>query len=69
MALAREQLALVLQVADKSARRALPRHRVARWLRTALTAPAQITVRVVGSDRVLQRAVHLHRALLAIKQR
>lgn len=57
MALAREQLALVLQVADKSARRALPRHRVARWLRTALTAPAQITVRVVGSDegRALNR--------------
>ena len=50
MALAREQLTLVLQVADKSARRALPKHRVARWLRAALMAPAQITVRVVGSE-------------------
>jgi probable rRNA maturation factor len=50
VALAREQLTLVLQVADKSARRALPKHRVARWLRAALMAPAQITVRVVGSE-------------------
>ncbi len=50
MALARERLTLILQVADKSARRALPKHRVARWLRAALTAPARITVRVVGSE-------------------
>ena len=49
MPLAREQLALALQLADKSARHALPRHRVARWLRAALNSPAQITVRVVDS--------------------
>jgi probable rRNA maturation factor len=28
----------------------LPRHRVARWVRAALSAPAQITVRIVGED-------------------
>lgn len=57
MALAREQLTLALQVADKSARHALPRHRVARWLRAALTLPAQITVRVVDlkEGRALNR--------------
>jgi len=56
-ALPREQLQLALQVADKSARRALPRHRVARWLRAALRSPAEITVRVVGSEegRALNR--------------
>ena len=55
--LAREQLTLALQLADKSARRALPRHRVARWLRAALKSPAQITVRVVGAaeGRALNR--------------
>ncbi len=55
--LPREQLTLSLQVADRSARLALPRHRVARWLRAALDAPAQITVRVVDADegRTLNR--------------
>ena len=28
----------------------LPRHRVGRWIRAALGAPAEITVRVVGAD-------------------
>ena len=41
-------LQLSLQFADASARHALPRHRVARWVRAALERPAQITVRVVG---------------------
>ena len=41
-------LQLSLQFADKSPRAQLPRHRVARWLRAALQAPAQITVRIVG---------------------
>ena len=56
-ALPREQLTLSLQIADRSARRALPRHRVARWLRAALGAPAKITVRVVDADegRTLNR--------------
>ena len=55
--LAREQLRLVLQLADKSARQAVPKHRVARWLRAALTSPAQITVRVVddAEGRALNR--------------
>ncbi len=56
-ALPRELLALSLQIADPSARRLLPRHRVARWLRAALASPAQITVRVVDADesRALNR--------------
>lgn len=38
-------------------RAALPRHRVQRWLRHALTAPGEITVRVVGAEegRALNR--------------
>lgn len=46
--LRRDELELSLQFADASYRAALPRHRVARWLRAALAAPAQITVRIVG---------------------
>ncbi|MGZ5132077.1 MAG: rRNA maturation RNase YbeY [Caldimonas sp.] len=55
--LARERLSLSLQFADPAHRAVLPRHRVARWLRAALAAPAEITVRVVGSEegRVLNR--------------
>jgi probable rRNA maturation factor len=35
----------------------LPRHRVARWVRAALLAPAEIAVRIVGEDegRALNR--------------
>jgi len=47
-ALPRENLTLALQIADRGARRLLPRHRVARWLRAALASPAELTVRVVG---------------------
>lgn len=46
----RADLALSLQFADRSHRAQLPRHRVARWLRAALEAPAQLTVRIVGED-------------------
>jgi probable rRNA maturation factor len=46
-------LQLSLQFADTSPRAALPRHRVLRCLRAALTAPAQITVRIVGHDEGL----------------
>ncbi len=51
-------LTLSLQFADARHRALLPRHRVARWLRAALEAPAQITVRIVGEDegRALNRA-------------
>jgi probable rRNA maturation factor len=55
--LAREDLELALQFADKSHRAHLPRHRVARWLRAALRLPAQITVRIVdeAEGRALNR--------------
>jgi probable rRNA maturation factor len=53
----RPALTLSLQFADASDRALLPRHRVARWVRAALDAPAQITVRLVGVDegRALNR--------------
>ena len=50
---ARPELQLSLQFADASHRAALPRHRVARWLRAALAAPGQITVRIVGAEEGL----------------
>jgi probable rRNA maturation factor len=54
---ARPALALSLQFADAADRLVLPRHRVARWIRAALDAPAEITVRVVGEaeGRALNR--------------
>ena len=50
-------LTLSLQFADTSHRAHLPRHKVARWIRAALSAPGEITVRVVGLDegRALNR--------------
>jgi len=52
-----EPLSLSLQFADAAHREQLPRHRVARWVRAALAAPGQITVRIVGNDegRALNR--------------
>ncbi len=54
---ARPPLALSLQFADARHRAQLPRHKVARWIRAALEAPAQITVRLVDADegRALNR--------------
>ena len=54
---ARPDLSLSLQFADASHRALLPRHRVARWMRAALAAPAEIAVRIVDADegRVLNR--------------
>lgn len=49
----RPRLALSLQFADPRHRHLLPRHRVARWLRAALAAPAELTVRVVGEAEAL----------------
>jgi probable rRNA maturation factor len=43
-------LQLSLQMPDTRHRAVLPRHRVARWLRAALLAPGEITVRIVGED-------------------
>jgi probable rRNA maturation factor len=50
MAKARPPLTLSLQFADPTDRAALPRHKVARWIRSALEAPGEITVRIVGSE-------------------
>ncbi len=51
------ELTLSLQFADRRHRALLPRHFVARCLRRALQAPAQLTVRIVGTDegRTLNR--------------
>jgi probable rRNA maturation factor len=53
----RPALQLSLQFADATHRPQLPRHRVQRWMRAALDAPAQIAVRIVGEDeaRALNR--------------
>ena len=53
----RAALGLSLQFADAAHRPLLPRHRVARWLRAALAAPAELTVRIVGAEegRALNR--------------
>ncbi len=50
MATARPALSLSLQFADASHRAQLPRHKVARWMRAALEAPAEIAVRIVDAD-------------------
>ena len=54
---ARPALALSLQFADAAHRPLLARHRVARWIRAALGAPGEITVRIVGEaeGRALNR--------------
>lgn len=53
----RPELHLSLQFADPRHRALLPRHKVRRWIRAALEAPAQITVRIVDTDegRALNR--------------
>jgi len=43
-------LRLSLQFADARHKPLLPRHRVRRWLRAALQADAELTVRIVGED-------------------
>jgi probable rRNA maturation factor len=43
-------LHLSLQMPEGRHRATLPRHRVARWVRAALEAPAEITVRIVAED-------------------
>ena len=54
----RPELTLSLQQPDGRHRGVLARHRVARWIRAALEAPAEITVRIVDADagRALNRA-------------
>lgn len=46
----RPSLQLSLQFADARHKAHLPRHHVARWIRAALDAPAQLTVRIVDAD-------------------
>ncbi|RVT51416.1 rRNA maturation RNase YbeY [Rubrivivax albus] len=55
--MARPEVTLSLQFADKRHRALLPRHFVARCLRAALAAPAQLSVRIVDADegRALNR--------------
>ena len=48
--IARPDLSLSLQFADARHREQLPRHRVIRWIRAALDAPGEITVRIVDAD-------------------
>ncbi len=47
---ARPTLSLSLQFADPRHRAHLQRHKVARWVRAALEAPAEITVRIVDAE-------------------
>jgi probable rRNA maturation factor len=51
------ELQLSLQFADARHRPQLPRHRVARWIRAALSGPAQLAVRIVDEPeaRALNR--------------
>jgi probable rRNA maturation factor len=55
--MARPELSLSLQFADARHRALLPRHKVMRWIRAALEAPGEISVRIVGEDegRALNR--------------
>ena len=46
----RPPLSLSLQFADSTDRVVLPRHKVLRWLRAALSEPAEITVRLVDAQ-------------------
>jgi probable rRNA maturation factor len=57
MRVERPALALSLQQPDGRHRTVLVRHKVARWIRAALEAPAEITVRVVdeAEARTLNR--------------
>jgi probable rRNA maturation factor len=48
--MAAPELSLSLQFADPAHRALLPRHKVLRWMRAALEAPAEITVRIVGEN-------------------
>lgn len=54
----RPPLRLSLQFPDPSHRALLPRHRVSRWIRASLHAPAEITVRLVdqAEGRALNQA-------------
>ncbi|MCV2366369.1 rRNA maturation RNase YbeY [Paucibacter sp. DJ1R-11] len=44
------ELSLSLQFADPRHKAHLPRHKVARWIRSALELPGEITVRIVDAE-------------------
>ncbi|WP_271007189.1 rRNA maturation RNase YbeY [Paucibacter sp. B51] len=44
------ELSLSLQFADPRHKALLPRHKVARWIRSALELPGEITVRIVDAE-------------------
>ncbi|MEK8024450.1 MAG: hypothetical protein RLY78_1851 [Pseudomonadota bacterium] len=48
--MARPELTLSLQFADARHKALLPRHKVQRWLRAALEAPGELTVRIVDDE-------------------
>lgn len=48
--MAQPPLTLSLQFVDAAHRALLPRHKVVRWIRAALQAPAELTVRIVGAE-------------------
>ena len=48
------ELTLSLQFADPRHRDLLPRHKIARWVRSALEVPGEITVRIVGAEEAQQ---------------
>jgi probable rRNA maturation factor len=54
LTVARPELRLSLQMPDPRHRALLPRHRVARWVRAALQAPAEIAVRIVDEEEGLR---------------
>ena len=48
--MSKPELSLSLQFADPRHRDLLPRHKVARWIRSALELPGEITVRIVDAE-------------------
>ena len=57
MPVERHALALSLQQPDDRHRQVLARHKVARWIRAAIDAPAEVTVRIV--DEGLKASLNL----------
>jgi probable rRNA maturation factor len=48
--MSRPELSLSLQFADPRHKALLPRHKVMRWVRSALELPGEITVRIVDAE-------------------
>ena len=54
MKTSKPELTLSLQFADPRHRDLLPRHKIARWVRSALEVPGEITVRIVDAEEAQQ---------------